>query len=343
MTGELYLYGIAGPGVPPVSQVYGLAGRVSLLEQGGLGAIVGAPPEDGFQELSRERALRLLLGHQEVLEAAMVKAAVLPVKFGTIAPHKTAVQSLLRQKKDMLAELLAEFGGRRQIEILVSWQPEAVFAGIAGEPEIIEARNSAQASQDKTAAVRLGHTVKAAFERHRERLKTRIEEALKPLTIDLVFNTPMDDRMAVNLAVLISEADSERLQAAVEELDAEFGGRLTFRCVGPLPPASFATLQVSFPSVQAISRARQVLGLTGPSSQEDITSAFRRLALEHHPDLAEAGEESAKQMAELTAAYRLLVSCIKSQGPEAPEGDRNVGIPVLVEIARHNSGGLSKR
>lgn len=351
MTEALYLYGIAGAGSPSLSQVQGLAGGVSVVELGALGAIVGAPPEDGFRELSRERALRLLLGHQEVLEAAMAKTTVLPVKFGTVAPHEAAVRSLLHQKQSMLAELLVEFHGRTQIEIIVLWDTGSIFTEIAGEPEILEARKAAEASPGEAEAVQLGHMVKAALERRRDRLQARLHEALSPLAIDTAFNAPMDDRMAANLAVLIGEAGAERLQAALEELDVEYGGQLTFRCVGPLPPANFATLQVGFPSAKEIDRAKQVLGLPDQASQSAITSAFRRLVRENHPDLAAASEDSAKRMSELTLAYKLLMSCAKSQIPAA--GDRenaealpldlDAGAPVFVEIVGRKSDGSSNR
>ena len=98
MTQALYLYGIAGTAGLSLPPVHGMEGGVTGLEHGGLSAIVGAPPKGGFQELSREKAVRLLLCHQEVLEAAMMRAAVLPVKFGTVAPSEAAIRSLLQQQ-----------------------------------------------------------------------------------------------------------------------------------------------------------------------------------------------------------------------------------------------------
>ena len=71
MTQGLYLYGIAGSGAQPFADVHGVEGGVTVLGHGGLGAIVGAPPAGGLHELSREKAVRLLLGHQQVVEAAM--------------------------------------------------------------------------------------------------------------------------------------------------------------------------------------------------------------------------------------------------------------------------------
>ncbi len=149
--------------------------------------------------------------------------------------------------------------------------------------------------------------------------------------MDIAFNAPADDREAANLAVLIAPTDAGQLQAALERLDRESGGRLTFRHTGPLPPASFATLQVIFPCAQAIARARQALEITGPLTQKDIASAFRRLARDHHPDLSAVHGQSSERMDELSRAYRLLLACAKSQQRSRP-GD-GLDEPVVLEIA----------
>ncbi len=331
MTNTLYLYGIAGTAQLPLDQVSGVEGGVTQLEHGGLSAIVGTPPKGGLRELSRETAVRLLLSHQEVLEAAMKRTTVLPVKFGTVAPSEAAIRSLLRGQRDMLAGMLAEFSGCTQMEIVVLWQLETVFAEIATEPGIAAVRKEAQLGASETAAVRIGQMVKAALDRRRLAMQTRLNEVLGPAVMDIAFNAPMDDRMAANLAVLISKTDAGKLDHALERFDAEFGGRLTLRCVGPLPPSSFATLQVTFPSAQAIARARQALEITGPLTQKDISSAFRRLAREHHPDLAAAGSQPEDgRMEELTAAYRLLLACAKAQRGGGGDG---LDEPVLLEVA----------
>jgi DnaJ-domain-containing protein 1 len=189
--------------------------------------------------------------------------------------------------------------------------------------------------------MRLGQAVKSALEARRAAMQARLSEAFGPVAMDIAFNASMDDRMAANLAVLISRAGTKRLEDALERLDAEFDGRLTFRCVGPLPPSSFATLQVTFPSAQAIARARQMLELTGALSQKEITAAFRRLVREHHPDLAAAGNQSSERMEELTKAYRLLQACAKSQ--QAAGTGEGPDEPVLLEVAGQRSSAFMER
>ncbi len=320
---EVYIYGIAQPPASAMPDVFGVEGGVRLIEEDGLAAIAGVPPKDGMHDLSRERALRLLLGHQEALEAALTVTTVLPVKFGTIAPHERAVLAMLRLGRTLLRAPLQDFSGCAQLEIIVSWQPEAVFAEIASDTEVMEARRKAAFEPGQATAVRLGQLVKAGLDRRRKQLHEQVLEALRPIAVSFAVNAAMDDRMAANLAVLIRTSDMARLDAALDGLDARFGGKLTFRCVGPLPPASFATLTVRFPSAGEVAQARQTLGLSGPANPAAVTAAYRRLAREAHPDLGALGAQS-ERMTELAAAQKLLVACAKSQALAAEQRSNTV-------------------
>ncbi len=52
--------------------------------------------------------------------------------------------------------------------------------------------------------------------------------------------------------------------------------------------------------------ALDVLGLDGTASPEEIKTAFRSLAKEHHPDANPGDEESAERFKSICAAYELL-------------------------------------
>jgi hypothetical protein len=124
------------------------------------------------------------------------------------------------------------------------------------------------------------------------------------------------------------------LEDTLNRLDAGFEGQMKFRCVGPLPPSSFATVEVSFPSRQAIDRARQTLNVEGMACRNEIVSAFRRLARENHPDAKgaqspAAHEQSSARMGELSAAYRLLMAHVKAQAPDASDTTQTVIVDVV--------------
>jgi len=118
----------------------------------------------------------------------------------------------------------------------------------------------------------------------------------------------MDDRMVASLALLLPTGASDALDQRLAKLDEEFGSRLNFRCVGPLPPYSFATVEVSLPSFEAVDRARRVLSLGEKAGLAEIKSAYRRQIRQVHPDLMAAVPVDEGDATRLTDAYKTLMN-----------------------------------
>lgn len=140
---------------------------------------------------------------------------------------------------------------------------------------------------------------------------------MQEVALDLVVNPLMDDSMVANVALLVDEAGREVLGQRLEDLDEEFKGRLLFRCVGPLPPYSFATVEVEVLSLEAVDEARRCLGLGETATPSEIKQTYRRLASRLHPDHNPEDPEAESRMAELTRSYELLTAYAESQAIEA--------------------------
>jgi hypothetical protein len=310
---RIYVYAI----IPAVQrQTFDVAGlwsgdpQVRTLGGKGIAAVVGASPPIDFRALSREDAVRYLLAHQRVVEAVMRLTPALPVKFGTTLPDDAAVGRLLDRGAPLLAARLAELARHVQVELIVTWSMEEVLREIAAEEEVARLKREAEAQPPAAATemrIALGKLVKGSIDRRREACRDRILTALRPIATDLAENALMDDRMVANLALLLPESASEVLDQRLAQLDQEFGERLNFRCVGPLPPYSFATVEVSLPSFEVIDQARRALSLGDSANLADIKEAYRRLIQRLHPDRAtvQAGEGMS---ARLTEAYKTLTS-----------------------------------
>ena len=148
--------------------------------------------------------------------------------------------------------------------------------------------------------------VQASLGRRRSSLHDYLLHSLGKVALDLVLNPPMDDSMVANVALLIDEAGQEALDRQLELLDEEFEGQLTLRCVGPLPPYSFATVEVEVPSFEAIDEARRSLGLGEAATPGEIRRAYHRLAGTAHPDHNPDDPQAEARMTELAQAYALL-------------------------------------
>jgi len=291
---------------------------VHTVVAGGLGVVTSRVDPNSLHGLDRAAAVRYLSAHQRVLEAVMRDYPVLPVKFGTTLPDEGALLALLRQGDQLLRTTLAAYTGKQQREVVVLWELKQVFQEIATQEPIATLRAQiAGLSPDDTVNERiaLGQLVHAALQQRRGEIAAQAIAQLRDMADDLIVNPSMDDSMVVNLALLLDDAREGDLDARLDALDALFGGQLQIRCVGPLPPYSFATLEAHVLPFAAIDAARQQLGLTEEASAAEIKRAYRQLAAQAHPDLNPSAEHAVAQMEALTGAYQLLSALAKAQAP----------------------------
>jgi gas vesicle protein GvpL/GvpF/DnaJ-like protein len=271
------------------------------------------------RQMARPEALRRLVAHQKVLEAIMTYRTVLPVRFGTVLPSDAAVRRFQEQAAPALTLTLAEFSGRLQMEVVVTWRLEDVFREIAAEAEIAHAAADAArdpSGQPDAARVSVGRMVKAALDRRRVELQRSIVPALRTVSVRLTMNSVLDDEMVLNVALLLRSSQREELDRVLAELDRRSGGRLRFRCIGPLPPYSFATVAVEIMEFRRVDEARRLLGLGPRASSREIRQAYRRLAARRHPDV---GDEGAAMTA-LNDAYARLMAY--GGTPSRDDGER---------------------
>lgn len=305
---------------PPDPQVWAIRGNA-------LAAVVGAAPPIDFRALSREDAVRYLLAHQRVVEAVMRTSAALPVKFGTTLPDEAAVVSMLVRGATVLAPPLAELSQHVQIELIVSWSMDDILREVAAEDAVVQLKaqivaQAGGATSDQRLAI--GKLVKESIDRRRESCRSRIVATVRSVAADVIENALMDDRMIANLALLLAKDASDALDRRLAELDEEFGKRLNFRYIGPLPPYSFATVEVSLPSFEAVDRARRVLSLGESAGLAEIKSAYRQQIRQVHPDLTAAVPVDVGDTIRLTDAYKTLMNyaeALPSAAGDDPPGE----------------------
>ena len=314
--GPRYLYAILpnprGGGVPDR-----LDDEIYLIKGERFAAVVRDAAASSMIMHDRQELARLLLAHQQVIERVMAWAAVLPVKFGTVAPDSQSVARCLAGGTAAFAAAFERLKAKTQFEILVTWDPEPVFAAIAADAEVVQLKQELTtdgSASGPIAAARLGALVKRLFDLRREELGGAMARVLRQIAEDSVANALMDDRMVLNLALLIDDDRTAALDHCLETLDATYDGKLTFRCIGPLPPHSFAAVEVSFLDADAIAQARRILELDAVQDSRTVQAAYRRLAKRVHPDTAPGGD-GGRRIAELNDAFATLSSYVDAGGP----------------------------
>src|SRR5262249_15406602 len=72
----------------------------------------------------------------------------------------------------------------------------------------------------------------------------QISHALRAVAVDAIASPVAADRVVLHLVLLLKIDALGEVDRCLETLDAAYGARLCFRCVGPMPPANFATLEI---------------------------------------------------------------------------------------------------
>lgn len=321
-----YVYGIIATSDQLLFDIDGIDGNdteVFTVGQDGLALIVSRTERSNYRALDRQEAVRYLARHQRVIEAVLREGdvgTVLPVKFGTVLLNEQHLMHLLTQGAARFRQLLNWLDNRVQMEIVVLWDVQKALQEIAASPEIVQIKAHAVAlsgAERQAAGEQLGKLVQGMLYRRRASLQAHIVPTLREVTQAIVLNALMDDQMVVNAALLVDVASRDQLEQRLEELDAVTSNDqsipLYFRCIGPLPPHSFVTVEVDVPAFAVIDAARQRLGLEQTSSFGAIKQAYHRLAAQLHPDLHPDKPDIQAQMTELVRAYQIITAYAESQ------------------------------
>jgi len=207
-----------------------------------------------------------ILGHQKVMEAAMQRGhTVLPVKFNTIAEDKASrsaesriVEHVLARRMDELSALLSTMSTRVELGVKALWTDmNAVFSEIVDDHEDIRSLREKLQSTSRTATrarrsdlptsqIRLGELVKNALEAKKLDLEKELSSRLGQKVTDLRKNATFGDSMFANLALLVEKSRQEEIYSALSAFEAEGAGQIKIKCVGPVPPANFIELVITW-------------------------------------------------------------------------------------------------
>jgi hypothetical protein len=90
----------------------------------------------------------------------------------------------------------------------------------------------------------LGEQIAAAVDARRAHDEEALAQRLRPLASDVRIEDADSERVALNAQLLVRRDRREALDAAIAELGNALEGYLALRYLGPLPPYSFAALEL---------------------------------------------------------------------------------------------------
>lgn len=236
--------------------VYGIVEASSTSPRGR--GIAGAPlrlvvGEDAAALVSELHTDRVRMGREEVLvharvlDRALNRGPVLPMRFGVVMSGPDEIRSrLLEEHGADLRAQLAEFEGKVEIRIRAAYDEQSLLRDVVRDhPEIASLRASVQGRSEDASyyeRIRLGELVAAALERRRAQDAQAIADALTRAALAVEAAEPAHERVVLQASFLVERAQLDEFNATLDHVAEGYGGQIRFKYTGPLPPHSFVEL-----------------------------------------------------------------------------------------------------
>src|SRR5690606_1755406 len=249
---------VADPAPAPAWHVHGVVPAdartpgdgVRLVRHGDVAALVTEVPHTGW------RTARRLLAHADVLDRTAATTAVLPVRFGTVAPSlPQVVERVLAPHHDALVAALVRLAGRAQFILRAGYLPDAaVRAVLADEPRLARRRGGRPTGPgrhggDRAARLRYGELLAHAVARRRERdVATILQEVGRYAEAAYVRpHRSLDADGIGDVALLVELARRADVESAAERLGQRWRDLARLRLLGPMAAYHFAGEVVAVP------------------------------------------------------------------------------------------------
>ena len=235
-----YVYGILPGDVELTEEIKGVGNReVTLVRDGELAALVSEVELIGPLGTTAD-----LQAHKEILDLVAAGAPVLPLRFGAVVASEDAVVSeLLEPYRDEFAAVLEELEGRTEYVVKGQYVESAILEEILSEDseasQLREQIRGQDADATREERIRLGEIINNAVAAKREQDTQQLLSAMEGHAVASVVRDPTDELDAMNVAFLVEEDKADELDQEVEDLGADWEGRVELRLLGPMAPYDF--------------------------------------------------------------------------------------------------------
>jgi hypothetical protein len=274
-----------------------------------------------YSHMPKDTLGRLLVSHQQLVEKVMAKHTIIPMRLGTFASSDEEVREILSKGYRTIKDIFERAKDSIEIDIVATLNDLKSFLQEVSEED--EIRQLKQSLLNKEGGItiddqmKVGVLVKRHLDKKKEMFANQIQAALGEIAQNLKAHDLMDDKMVLNTAFLVSQTRRKEFERKLDELNDKFEEKLNFRCVGPLPPYSFYTLEVKKPQFEEIDWAKKKLGLEKDFiTAIEIKKAHRKTALTCHPDKNPDTPNIEQKFDEMTRAYKILLDYYRASNQD---------------------------
>lgn len=237
-----YVYGIVPGDVKWKSGVNGVGdppAEVRLVRSGDLAALVSEV--DVTKPLGTPEDLQ---AHEEILDAVVSEAPVLPFRFGGVLANEDAVaEELLDPNHDEFAGALRQLEGHAEYIVRGRYAEQAILEEILSEDsraaQLGDQIRGADPDATRELRIELGEIVNNAVAAKREKDTRTVLAAMKDHCAASFVRDPTSELDAVYAAFLIEDDQAGELERVVADLSDRWQGRVELTVRGPIAPYDF--------------------------------------------------------------------------------------------------------
>ena len=337
-----YIYGVINSGrqeifelddIENLEDLYPFADNTNVFEKSrhaytisyeDISAVVVDSPIIEYSHLPKDTLGKMLVRHQQVIEKIMSRYCVIPMRLGTFAGNNDEVRKILAKGHETIKNIFEKSKNSIEIDVAVTTNDFKSFLQEVSQEEEIKLFKESLLTKPGGVTIddqiKIGVLVKKHLDAKKEKLSSAIQSALGKTAQAVKSHDVMDDKMVLNCAFLLDINNQNELMQKIEHLNDEFQNKLDFRCIGPLPPYSFYTLEVKKTRFDEVRWAKEKLGLEVDFiTPAEIKKAHRRAALVCHPDKNPNTPDIERKFDEMTKAYKILLDYYKASGRDKQE------------------------
>ena len=238
----IYVYGILPGDIELASDIPGVGdppGEVRVVHSADLAALVS--------EVDLSRPLGSpedLAAHKEILDASAAEAPVLPMRFGAILASEDAVaHELLEEHRDELAGALEELDGLAEYVVKGRYVERAILSEVLAEnnnaARLRDQMRGADPDATRDARIQLGEIINNAITQKREQDTRALGNAMTDHCEASLVRDPTHELDAVHVAFLVRVDQEKDIEDVVNDLGANWEGRVQLRLLGPMAAYDF--------------------------------------------------------------------------------------------------------
>jgi Gas vesicle synthesis protein GvpL/GvpF len=185
-----------------------------------------------------------LLVHEELLDASAAEVPVLPLRFGAVVANEDAVANeLLEPYYDEFSAALQELEGYQEYIVRGRYVQEAILREILAEDSqaaaLADQIRDADPAASREGRIQLGQLISERLADKRAQDTQKLSDALAERASMSVVRPPGDDLEAMHAAFLVKATDADEMVSEVQDLAADWEGRIELRIIGPVAAYDF--------------------------------------------------------------------------------------------------------